>query len=287
MDSGPAAAAPDAMAVRLMATERLAPGPEATLVDVGGLRWFMPVTLERLYENLLDWQRLPCVHGDEVATVSCRSWGAWGWCADVEDPLGRRARIEVNLDRGRQRWTAVWRSGPRAGWRMEALAEPASGAGLRVTVRCLLPSTATRRPDRPGRVWAAWLERFCAADEAMMVERQRQLERRIDRAREAERHLDLGPVGVLPLPSLITLAGREFVVAEVSGRLRAFPARCPHQLGPLLADPVDGRTVRCPWHGDRFDVLTGENLSGRPCALSHLPEIRVDAAGHVQVSATH
>ena len=270
-----------------MAAERLAPGPEATLIDVGGLRWFMPVTLERLYENLLDWQRLPYVHGDLVASVRCRSWGAWGWCAEVVDLRGRRGIIELIVDRGRRRWTVVWRSGPRAGWRMEGRAEPESGAGLRVTVQCLLPTTATRRPDRAGRVWNLWLERFCAADEAMMRDRQRQLDRRIDRAREADRHVDLGPVEALSLPCVITLAGREFVVAEVAGELRAFPARCPHQLGPLQAGRLDGRTVSCPWHGDCFDVLTGENLSGRPCALSHLPQVRVDSAGRALVSATH
>lgn len=273
----------------MTASTRLAPGGEAELLDLGGLRRHLPVSLERLYENLLDWQRLPHVHAGDVQAVRGRSWGAWGWQADIADRHGRWALVALELDRGRRRWSARWRSGPRAGWRMDGEAEPApAGApGLTVTVRCLLPSRSGRGADRIGRVWAAWLTGFSALDEAMMVDRQRQLDRRIDRARDAERHLDLGPVDDLRLPCTVTLAGREFVVARVADALCAFPARCPHQLGPLQAGALADGQVACPWHGDRFDVATGENLSGRPCVLSHLPEVRVDAAGRVRVSATH
>jgi nitrite reductase/ring-hydroxylating ferredoxin subunit len=284
-------------------SERLSPRLDVSLADVGGLRRHMPVSLERLYENLVDWERLPHVHRTWVSAVQCGSWGAWGWCADVADRQGRTARIELNVDRSRRRWSAVWRSGPRSGWRMDGLAEPAAlpaalpadstaaapgvESGLQVTVRCLLPSRFAGAHDRLGRVWAAWLERVWRADEAMMVERQRQLDRRIDRAREGERHRDLGPRDALSLPCVITLAGREFVVAEVEGELRAYPARCPHQLGPLQASALVGRTVSCPWHGDRFDVVTGENLSDRPCRLGHLPAVHVDPSGRVRVSAAH
>jgi nitrite reductase/ring-hydroxylating ferredoxin subunit len=85
----------------------------------------------------------------------------------------------------------------------------------------------------------------------------------------------------------MTVGGREFVLAEVDGTLVAWPRQCPHQLGPLGPDTLHGREVVCPWHGDRFDAVSGENLSGRACRLSHRPEIHIGTSGDVIVCATH
>jgi nitrite reductase/ring-hydroxylating ferredoxin subunit len=117
----------------------------------------------------------------------------------------------------------------------------------------------------------------------MMVERQRQLDRRIDAVRDDDRCADLGARDDLELPMVFELGGREFVLVNRDRGLLAYPARCPHQLGPLAAGALEGGTVVCPWHGYRFDLRTGDNLSGGPCRLAPLPRVALTAAGQVTV----
>jgi nitrite reductase/ring-hydroxylating ferredoxin subunit len=72
------------------------------------------------------------------------------------------------------------------------------------------------------------------------------------------------------------VAGQEVAVFRVKGELHALANYCVHQAGPLCEGPLTGRisaeedgslrydetesVVRCPWHGWRFDVETGDSL---------------------------
>jgi nitrite reductase/ring-hydroxylating ferredoxin subunit len=72
------------------------------------------------------------------------------------------------------------------------------------------------------------------------------------------------------------VADQEIAVFRVEGELHALANHCAHQGGPLCEGPMTGRlsagedralrydgtesVVRCPWHGWRFDVRTGESL---------------------------
>lgn len=58
------------------------------------------------------------------------------------------------------------------------------------------------------------------------------------------------------------LGGVEVAVFLVDGRYRALGGRCPHVRGPLALGRVEGGAVVCPWHGARFDLGTGEPVSG-------------------------
>jgi 3-phenylpropionate/trans-cinnamate dioxygenase ferredoxin subunit len=77
--------------------------------------------------------------------------------------------------------------------------------------------------------------------------------------------------------------GDEYVaIANVDGEFCAFADVCTHDDGPLVEGELEGRVVRCPRHGARFDVCTGQVLS-LP-AVVPLPtfEVRV-VDGEVQV----
>jgi len=130
-------------------------------------------------------------------------------------------------------------------------------------------------------------------DVAMMAERQRQLDRRLDGIDYTE-EVDLGPIEALSLPVTITLSGRSFVVnsladgkapevakkaAKEAADWVVYPAQCPHQLGPLDQQPLVNGTVRCPWHGYVFDVKTGACISGSHCQLGQVPDLVVEAGG--------
>ena len=44
---------------------------------------------------------------------------------------------------------------------------------------------------------------------------------------------------------------------KVDGKLCAIENTCPHRGGPLGEGELEGTVVTCPWHGWRFDVVTG------------------------------
>jgi nitrite reductase/ring-hydroxylating ferredoxin subunit len=50
------------------------------------------------------------------------------------------------------------------------------------------------------------------------------------------------------------------VLTRFAGKLYAFENKCPHLGLPLAKGKLDGTTIRCPWHGARFDVASGENV---------------------------
>lgn len=73
------------------------------------------------------------------------------------------------------------------------------------------------------------------------------------------------------------IAGQEIAVFRLDGEFYALANFCAHQGGPLCEGPTTGtteydpdgwawtadeadRVVRCPWHGWRFDITTGESL---------------------------
>jgi len=50
------------------------------------------------------------------------------------------------------------------------------------------------------------------------------------------------------------------LLARVEGCVYTVQNRCPHLGLPLTRGKLEGTVVRCPWHGSRFDLCTGENL---------------------------
>lgn len=46
------------------------------------------------------------------------------------------------------------------------------------------------------------------------------------------------------------------------GRYCAVSEHCPHRAGPLSRSRRTGTVIHCPWHGARFDLLTGESPGG-------------------------
>jgi nitrite reductase (NADH) small subunit len=84
------------------------------------------------------------------------------------------------------------------------------------------------------------------------------------------------PPGAHPI---LTVGGREIGVYNVDGEYYAVQNICPHALAPICRGPIggtllptapgedfqpgmEGRVLRCVWHGWEFDVVTGEALFG-------------------------
>lgn len=86
------------------------------------------------------------------------------------------------------------------------------------------------------------------------------------------------PVAELPPGEkrIVEVDGLSIGVFNVEGEFHALANVCPHQLAPLCEGPVtgdvvapnvgeyevvrEGELVRCPWHGWKFDISTGESV---------------------------
>ena len=58
----------------------------------------------------------------------------------------------------------------------------------------------------------------------------------------------------------IEVDGRRLLLANVQGRFYATDDRCTHEDASLSSGVLKGEFVRCPLHGSRFNVRTGEAL---------------------------
>lgn len=60
----------------------------------------------------------------------------------------------------------------------------------------------------------------------------------------------------------VAFEGRVYALFNVDGAIHAIDGVCPHQGGPLAEGELDGPIVACPWHGWRFNVVTGATPLG-------------------------
>jgi 3-phenylpropionate/trans-cinnamate dioxygenase ferredoxin subunit len=56
---------------------------------------------------------------------------------------------------------------------------------------------------------------------------------------------------------LAFIEGRSIVVFNIAGEFHAIDNTCPHNGASLASGQLDGRLLRCPAHGLRFDVTSG------------------------------
>jgi nitrite reductase/ring-hydroxylating ferredoxin subunit len=251
---------------------RYPPSPGSRLPHVGTYRRALDVSLERMYENALDWEHLPYVHRTSFTSIRCERADASGWRAAVTTPEGKRLVLDLALQRDRRRWITCTVEGGNAGTEVWTHAFAVSARRTDIVVDFFVPGVAEDERARIGRAFGDVYERLYDEDVAMMQERQIQLDRRIEAERGGEAQC-LGRLDTLALPLRVEFGGRAYVVTRVDGQLLAHVARCPHQLGPL--EPASDGVVQCPWHGYRFDAKSGTCLSGQPCRLPRAPSVSV------------
>ena len=77
-----------------------------------------------------------------------------------------------------------------------------------------------------------------------------------------ERYIDAGSTNELGPGSMrrADLAGRRILIANVEGRICAADDTCTHEDASLSKGSLKGALVKCPLHGSRFNVCTGEAL---------------------------
>lgn len=84
-------------------------------------------------------------------------------------------------------------------------------------------------------------------------------------------------------PLRMDAGGVSVLLLRSGDRIQAFRNSCAHMGLPLDGGMVDcdAQTIACPWHGFRFDILSGECLSAPGAQLEPFP-VRIDG-GRIRV----
>ena len=208
---------------------------QAALIHIGTYSRDLGASLDRMFENALDWEHLPHLHSSSFGSIRLLQSDATGWRA--ESTLPGRADQLLTLDLRLNRETGVWVTQTMQGdTLLGEIRTTATATGHRtchIAAEFHLPGIA---PDLIRAASAYYMSLYATLydeDEAMMIARQASLDAPDKGWRE-------------------------------TGGYR-IPNACPHLGLPLTADPDLAGIVTCPWHGFRFDAATGRCVSGAAC----------------------
>lgn len=229
--------------------------------------------LERVWENVLDWEHLPWLHRTSFDYVELDEGGDWGWRTwsnpehtdhielTKRDESGYVARNYRSGNQVSEIWTELTPGNDTTDIKVDFFFPDVSGDSQKRLKTAIL-TLYTKLWDE---------------DEAMMMARQR----RLSEKREPAPDFNLGDEAAIR--ALLTdgktitfqLKQREFQLRLHEGEFIAYSSICPHLLGPLTDADLDGGIVQCPWHGYQFDIKTGACVSPETasCRLPAAPEL--------------
>jgi len=238
--------------------------------------------IERIWENVFDWEHLPVLHEMYFNAVELLDIGSWGWQVALTKSPGtpdRRMILELRADQENARYRVQTLAGDGAGTEIWTLLTPLGPHRTDVEVRYYLPE---RRPDKLAALankYRASCARLWDQDEAMMMRREAMTACMAAGRRRSGVPVFLGPSAELRrrLPLLVEFDGEPFrILACEDGTLIAHATICPHWLGPLDEAMPENGILHCPWHGYRFDMRIGESADGRGYRLAAAPRVAVD-----------
>ncbi len=239
-------------------------------------------SLERVWENVHDWEHLPWLHRTSFRSIECLEEAEWGWRARVglpPVPDGPELVIELRREPEDEAYVVTTLEGPGTGTRIVTRLTPEDATRTGVEVSFHVPGLDGEAARAVGQAYVTLYTRLWDEDESMMVRRAEEL---AETGPPAADERTLGARDTLALPHAFELGGRRFRLVEHDGDLLAHDARCPHRLGPLEDAPVRDGCIECPWHGYRFDVKSGRSSDGRGLRLGRAPEVIVDPDGTVR-----
>ena len=77
-------------------------------------------------------------------------------------------------------------------------------------------------------------------------------------------YLEVGKTGEITEGKMkaYTVQGNNILVVNYNGNYYAIGGKCTHMDRDLSKGKLDGKIVTCPRHGSKFDITTGESISG-------------------------
>jgi nitrite reductase/ring-hydroxylating ferredoxin subunit len=256
---------------------------------VATYRRIIRASLERVWENVLDWEHLPWLHAETFASVALVSRRRDGYRVRTAVRARRPTPefdIDVAIDRPGLCYHSRTVTGPAAGTDIFTRLDPVDAQATGVAVEFRVPDVPPERVAAVGTSYVRLYELLWDQDEAMMGHRQAILDAPAPMPSPAP--LPLGAIDTLRarLPLAVDFRGRPFRLIDVDGSVTVHGTVCPHLGGPLDDVAVADGCVTCPWHGYRFDVRTGASADGRGLCLDPAPRLVVGDDGQCALVAT-
>lgn len=193
----------------------------------------------RMIENALDWEHLPHVHAGSFSDISLVSADDNGWVASATMTSGMAGLITLTLDADRMGWVTETLVQDRVVGRIESRVETTGADACRVSVSFIVPGVEEAQRAAIGAYYQTLYAQLYDEDEKLMMAR--------------AQAIAAGPAA--------HAARRDVTLA--CGTNASVPLVCPHQGLPLTDDPDGDGVITCPWHGYRFDAVTGRCVSGQ------------------------
>lgn len=239
----------------------------------GTYRRTVAASLARIRENVLDWEHLPALHSSSFATCTLLDEDTNGWRIRLTSQGGGAPQIlKLHIAADTSHYRVTTEAGPGTPSEIRVTVTPHSAHETGVVVEYHVPETDPQRLELIGMGFVAIYEHLWDEDEAMMQAREAALAPRP----RAPTHLDLGPETDLDLPHDFDFGSGRFRLIRHNGALLAHSRTCPHWLGPLDSPPDAENCLTCPWHGYRFNALTGYSADGRTLRLAPAPRITIE-----------
>lgn len=251
--------------------------PSMELALAGVYTRTVAASLDRIWENVFDWEHLAHLHESSFANCELIRRDDTGWRVALTSKGGAPAQIiELRADRTNGRYVSTTLTGVGAGTEIRVVLTELARHSTEVRVEFHLPEPDSARLAGLGAAYRKMYARLWDEDEAMMRHREAALARS-KMTVPAGASIDLGPEAAVrkSLPLSFELCTVPFRLVELDGSLVAHAAVCPHWLGPLADSEVKHGAVRCPWHGYSFDVRSGRCASGQALKLPPAPTITV------------
>ena len=167
---------------------------DKSLILVATYRRTLHASLERVWENVLDWEHLPWLHrrafaAAELVEQTPEMWRAWVTLTPAG--RGRRALIEIQTDMPDLRYWSRTRDGQGAGSEVLTMLSPIGERTTDIVVEFRAPSLSAEKARAVGAAYLQLYQRLWDEDERMMTRKQalldegwsgRTTERKISRA---------------------------------------------------------------------------------------------------------
>ena len=145
------------------------------LTLVATYRRTIHASLERIWENVLDWEHLPWLHRRSFIGIQLLEQTSETWRARVTLPPAdapREVVIQVRLDRPNLRYWSRTLEGQGAGTEILTCLEPIDERTTKITVEFWVPRVNPAQADAVGAAYFRLYTRLWDEDERMMMRRQ-------------------------------------------------------------------------------------------------------------------
>ena len=247
----------------------------------GTYRRTIAASVARIRENVLDWEHLAALHASSFAACDLIDEDADGWricIVNAGSTTPQILKLYIAVDTSGYR--VITEAGPGTGSEIRVTVTPHARQETGIIVDYHVPEADPIRLAMIGKGFVAIYARLWDEDEAMMIAREAALAPRA----KAPTYVDLGTEADLKLPLNFEFGSGRFRLVRHQGALVAHSLDCPHWLGPLDGVPDADGCLTCPWHGYRFNVVTGDSADGRRLRLAAAPVITIKD-GHIHLSS--